>query len=272
MIGIALGGGGGLGWAHIGILKALDSRFGIKPSFVAGTSIGSIVGGGYAAGLLVDVEEVASSFNLWNMLSLSELGFGKGAMIGSGKIADALEKHFGHRLIEDLPIPYAAVSADLYTAERYVHLTGSLVAAMRASSAIPAVFPAVPTRSRLLVDGGLVDPIPVEACRALGASKIIAVNLQDDYPGALGRIGIDPEGQGKGPNAFKVGRAALVGGFKTIARKSLTLSQPDVELAPRVGHLDPGDFTNAEELIKIGEDCVDQHSSIIHALLDEPIG
>ena len=230
---------------------------------MAGTSIGAIVGGGYAAGLLDRVEDVALSLGLRGVLRLGQMGFGKGAVVGSDRIAAMLTEHFGDRLIEDLPIPYAAVSADLYSGDMHIHQSGSLVEAMRASSAIPALFPAVPLEDKLLLDGGIVEPVPVSACRALGADQIIAVNLQDDYPGALERVGITRE---KNPSLFKVGRAAIIAGLRTVSRQSLAASKPDVVIAPRAGHFEPSDFTKAQELISIGVSAALEQADQLKAL------
>lgn len=251
-IGIALGGGAGLGWAHIGVLQVLTEELGADIRAVAGTSIGAIVGGGFAAGRLDHVADVAKGMTFKNMLKLGQMGFGMGAMVGTKKIDAELRRHFGDMLIEDLNIPFAAVSSDLYTGKIHIDDKGELVEAMKASSAIPGLFPGIAKGDKLLVDGAIVEPVPVTACRALGVKSVIAVNLQDDYGGASSRYQLD---HGRRPGVWKSARAAISISFKTIARQSLNSSQPELELCPAVGFCDPADFTRADELIEVGREA-----------------
>lgn len=262
--GFALGGGAALGWAHIGVVRALEEEFGIVPSHIAGTSIGAIVGGGVAAGALDRVEEVARSLTLKDMLSLGAFSFKRGAIIGTGKILDEFKRVIGDWRIEDLPLPYAAVSTDLYTAEPFVHDKGDLITAMQASSALPALFPPVEFGDKLLIDGGAVEQVPVGACKALGASHVIAVSLQNDYAGALKRAGLVP---GEPASAIQIGKAAVLAGIKSVAQLSMTTTQPDIVLSPKVGGFDPSDFTKADELIAVGRQSVMDARADLEALV-----
>ena len=250
-IGLALGGGAGLGWAHIGVVRVLEAE-GIHADIVSGTSIGSIVGACVAADMLDDLEEIARELTFKEMLSLGQFGFKSGSLIGAGKIERRLRDHFGTLVIEQMPKPFAAVAADLYTGERVVFDEGDVVTALRASSAVPGVLPPVETGRMLLGDGGMVDPIPVSAARDLGADFIIAVDLQGDYEGRARRYGLSPDGKKNG-RALRTARAGWSMALQALSRARLELDQPDVIITPEIGHIDMVDFTKAHELIALGK-------------------
>ncbi|NVJ99612.1 MAG: patatin-like phospholipase family protein [Alphaproteobacteria bacterium] len=250
-IGFALGGGAGLGWAHIGVVQALMEE-GIEANIVTGTSIGSIVGACVAADMLDELEEIARELTFKEMLSLGEFGFGSGSLIGAGKIERRLRDHFGFLTIEGMPKPFAAVAADLYTGERVVFDEGDVVTAIRASSAVPGVLPPVETSRMLLADGGMVDPIPVAAARDLGADFIIAVDLQGDYEGRARRYGLSPHSP-KNSKALNTARAGWSMALQALSRARLDLDRPDVVITPQIGHIDMVDFTKADDLIALGK-------------------
>lgn len=250
-IGLALGGGAGLGWAHIGVARVLEEQ-GIEVDIVTGTSIGAIVGAGVAAGILDEMEDVARAISLKDMLAMGELGFNKGSLIGAGKIERKLREHFGHKCIEDLGKPFAAVAADLYTGSVVTLDCGDVVTALRASSAVPGVLPPVETGRLFLVDGGIVDPIPVDAARELGADYIIAVDLQGDYLGRAKRMGFDPAAGKPSMAVLKTARASWALALQALGQSKMDASQPDVIVTPEIGHIDMADFTKAEELIGFG--------------------
>lgn len=254
-IGFALGGGAGLGWAHIGVVKALKDE-GIEADIVSGTSIGSIVGACVAADMLDELEEIAREITLREMLSLGEFGFRSGGLIGAGKIERRLRDHFGMLTIEGMQKPFAAVAADLYSGERIVFDRGDVVTALRASSAVPGVLPPVETGRLLLADGGMVDPVPVSAARDLGADFIIAVDLQGDYEGRAKRLGLYPEGRRNGKAAFRTARAGWALALQALSRARLDLDKPEFVIAPEIGHVEMADFTRADELIALGKKAV----------------
>ena len=181
-IGIALGSGSARGWAHIGVIKAL-AELGIEPEIVAGTSIGALVGAAYASDQLDSLEQWARAFNWKDMVSYLDLGVMGGGVIEGEKLLDFFSKHINHSDIENMPKKFAAVATDLDTGREVWLQTGSVLHAVRASIALPGLFRPFKHNNRWLVDGGLVDPVPVSLCRAMGADVVIAVNLNGDIVG-----------------------------------------------------------------------------------------
>lgn len=181
-IGLALGGGAARGWAHIGVLRALE-KAGIRPDVIAGTSMGALAGGTWAAGRLDQLEELARSMTKRRMFGFMDWRLGGNGLISGGRLAKLLELNFGESSIEDLPLKYAAIATELSSGHEIWLTRGSLIQAMRASYALPGIFTPIRIGGRWLVDGALVNPIPVSAARALGARVVIAVNLHADVFG-----------------------------------------------------------------------------------------
>ncbi|WP_027525653.1 patatin-like phospholipase family protein [Bradyrhizobium sp. Ec3.3] len=180
VIGLALGGGAARGFAHIGILRTLLAN-GIVPNVVVGTSIGAVVGGAYASGHLDTLEDWARSFQgVRNILSYLDIRLNGSGLIGGEKLATRLEAAIGQTLIEDLSIKFATVATEVRTGHEIWLTRGRMVEAMRASYALPGIFAPVLIGDRWLVDGALVNPVPVSAARALGAEIVIAANLSSD--------------------------------------------------------------------------------------------
>ena len=179
VIGLALGGGAARGFAHIGIVRALIAH-GIVPNVVVGTSIGAVVGGAYAAGQLDALEEWARSLQPRNILGYLDIRLNGSGLIGGDKLATQLEGALGQTLIEDLPLKFATVATEVRTGHEIWLTHGRIVDAMRASYALPGIFAPVLVGDRWLVDGALVNPVPVSAARALGAEIVIAANLSSD--------------------------------------------------------------------------------------------
>ena len=176
-IGLALASGGARGSAHAGVLKVLE-REGIKVSAIAGSSIGAMVGGAYAAGASVErIEQEWLNTNLPKVVRSFLPTFPRAGLSSGGELRKYLKSMFGDLRIEDLKIPFAAVACDIDTGETVVLKEGPLVDALRASSAIPGIFYPVRWGQRLLVDGGLVEPLPVRFCRELGADLVIGVDI-----------------------------------------------------------------------------------------------
>lgn len=178
-IGIALGSGVARGWAHIGVLKVLK-RAGIEPDIVSGTSIGSLVGGCYLAGKLDPLEDFARSLTRRRMLGLVDFRFRSSGLIGDAKLETLMSGYLGEARIEDLGRTFVAVATELATGHELWLREGNLVQAIRASYALPGVFAPVPIDNRWLIDGAIVNPVPVSVARALGARLVIAVNLNTD--------------------------------------------------------------------------------------------
>lgn len=273
-IGLALGSGVARGWAHIGVLKAID-KLGIEPDIIAGSSIGSLVGGFYLSGHMRQLELWARRMTrlrlLKNYFSLS------GGVISGGKLFREAESYLGDIDIKDLRAPFVAVATDLWTGHEVWLRKGKLTDAMRASLSLPAVFKPVRMNGHWLIDGALVNPVPVSVCRALGAQMVISVNLNADIMGK----GHDPaqaedakksgaqnlataafekvmHSRPANPSTFDVMFASLNIVQDRIARSRLAGEPPDVSINPRVGHVGLLDFHRAEELIKLGEAAVDR--------------
>jgi len=181
-IGLALGGGAARGFAHIGILRTLLAN-GIVPDIVVGTSIGAVVGGSYAAGHLDTLEAWARGLLPRNIFSYLDIRLSGSGLIGGSKLAAQLEASFGNILIDELPLKFAAVSTEVNTGHEIWLTDGKLVEAVRASYALPGIFEPVLIGDRWLVDGALVNPVPVSVARALGAEIVIACNVSTDVFG-----------------------------------------------------------------------------------------
>src|SRR3954465_14692424 len=180
VIGLALGGGAARGFAHIGILRTLAAN-GIVPDVVVGTSIGAVVGGLHAAGRLDTLEEWGRSLQgMRNILGYLDIRLNGSGLLGGEKLAARLEEAVGQTLIEDLPVKFASVATEVRTGHEIWLTHGRVVDAMRASYALPGIFSPVLIGDRWLVDGALVNPVPVSAARALGAEIVIAANLSSD--------------------------------------------------------------------------------------------
>lgn len=259
---LALGGGAGLGWAHIGVLHALRAR-GVTVDAVSGTSIGALAAVCLAADRVNVLEDIARSVNLRQVMRFIDIDPRRGSVLGGRGVTRELRHHFGHGHLEDLFLPVAVVAADLVTGEEVSITRGSIVDAVRASIAIPGVFPPVLSGDRVLVDGGVIAPVPVRAVRALSSSPVLAVNLQGDYR-RRAEAGLPTGKQMMTP--FRIGRAGLSLLMAHVARQSLLIEPPDLEIAPVIGHIDVRNFTRAHELIELGEAAILHNWPAIEAL------
>lgn len=174
-IGLALGSGGARGWAHIGVLRALSER-GIVPDYVAGCSMGALVGAAFVGGQLDALEEWALSITHRKMATLIDVNLLSGGLIEAKQITRFFKDLGMPERIEDLPIPFATVATDMRTGREVWIREGSVIDAMRASIALPGIISPVLRNERWLIDGGLTNPLPVSVCRAMGADIVIAVN------------------------------------------------------------------------------------------------
>ena len=179
-IGLALGSGGSRGLAHIGVIKVLEEN-NIPIDYIAGSSIGALVGGFYAAGLSVkEIEEIALQTDWRRMFSLVDPHLSQG-LIGGEKVKAFIESHVDGKRIEDCKIPFIAVATDLKTGDVVAFDAGLMAPAIRASISVPMVFKPEEIDGRMLADGGLSAPVPVEIARSMGADIVIAVNLDKHY-------------------------------------------------------------------------------------------
>jgi len=178
-VGLALGSGSARGLAHIGVLRALVEA-GIRIDLVAGTSMGAFVGALFAAGKLDALEKEFLGMDWQGIVSLVDPVFPRSGLIDGHKIGEFVRRHVPEPGIESLPMPFRAVATDISTGEEVGIDSGNLVEAVRASIAVPGVFTPVRCNGRVLADGGLVNPVPVSAVRAMGAEAVIAVDLNHD--------------------------------------------------------------------------------------------
>jgi len=175
-IGVALGSGSARGWAHIGVLQAL-ADIGVRPGIVAGSSIGALVGAAYASMQLDEMENWVSSLSWKDILGFMDFSLLEGGVLGGEKIINFLSQCLGDIDIESLPFSFSAVATDLNSGREVWLRKGDLLESVHASIALPGLFAPVRVGEQWLVDGGLVDPVPVSLCRAMGAEIVIAVNL-----------------------------------------------------------------------------------------------
>jgi len=304
VIGLALGGGAARGFAHIGIMKTLLAH-GIVPNVVVGTSIGAVVGGAFAAGHLDTLEGWARSLQMRNILGYLDIRLNGSGLIGGDKLAAQLEASIGNTMIEDLPCKFATVATEVRTGHEIWLTHGRVVDAMRASYALPGIFAPVLIGDRWLVDGALVNPVPVSAARALGAEIVIAANLSSDIfthsttiyaHGALPPQPEDAESQPAPPPKRRFGKffspertvkreffgsrgrpgisSVMVDAFNImqdrITRARLAGDPPDLLISPRVGQIGWFDFHRAADLIDHGarsaERAIDSIQEAIHVL------
>jgi NTE family protein len=259
---VALGGGAALGWAHIGVLRELVAR-GVEVTAVSGTSIGALAAVCFAGGRLDVLEDLARSVNRREIMRFLDIDPRKGSVLGGRTVRNRLRRQFGAENLEDLHLPCAVVAADLVSGLPVVMRAGPVVEAVRASMAIPGIFPPVRHDGMILVDGGVLEPVPVAAARALSSAPVLAVNLQGDYR-RRAETGLPVDKRLMTP--FRVGRAGLSLLLAQHARNCLALEPPDLELAPRIGHIDVRSFTKGAELIALGAAAVAEQWDAIAAL------
>lgn len=291
-IGLALGAGAARGWAHIGIMRVLE-REGIRPKILTGTSIGAVVGGSWAAGCLDQLELFARRLTKRGVFGLMDLSLSGTGLVGGRKLRDMLEEALRDRTIENLPTRFAAVATEYGSGHEIWLSRGHLVTAMRASYAIPGVFEPVKVAGRWLLDGAMVNPIPITTARAMGADLVIAVNLHSEL---LGRGTVIPDHSAEKPHEPPVEPNS--GGFlrpvrdaanamsqyfsapksgpsgapsiaqvmidtinitqDRIARSRLAGDPPDVMIAPKLARIGLFEFHRAEEAIAIGAEAAER--------------
>ncbi len=246
-VGIALGAGAARGYAHIGVLKVLKKE-GIPIDYIAGTSMGSLIGAVYANGIDLDMMEqlaIHLKRNTWLDFTIPKMGF----LVG--KKAQELVLLLTHRKkIEELAIPLAVVATDLHTGERVVFTEGPTDLAVRASISIPGIFEPVSWNGKLLVDGGVVDRVPISTVRKMGADVVIAVDV-------LSRSKHVPI-----HNIFEVISQTLLIMEREILNQKLLYA--DVMIHPEVSDISLSAFTQIDECIQRGEIAAEQMLPQIH--------
>jgi NTE family protein len=178
-LGLALGAGAARGWAHFGVIRALE-EMGLRPDIVCGVSIGSLVGGAWASGQIDVLEPWVRKLRWLDVLTLFDTTLGRGGFIEGNKLMSTIANLLEDQPIESLGTAFGAVATDLHTGGEVWLRSGSMLEAVRASSGLPGLFVPVNQHGRWLIDGGVVNPVPVSLCTALGADLVIAVNLNTD--------------------------------------------------------------------------------------------
>ncbi len=244
-IGLALGGGAAKGFAHVGIIKALENA-GINIDYIAGTSMGALVGGYYAMTKNAKMlEDQILNTKRSDIFPISELIKRRdGALFRGESIADTLKKEFGDAKIENCKIPFTAVATDVANGDEVIINSGSLVEAIKASIALPAIFKPVEIGGKLLMDGGLANPVPADIVKNMGAEYVIAVDVSSKWMTAPDELLKTHDIYSIVSNAFSIIEYQIAKG---------PLKSADIVLRPPVLNYDWMNFEKARELIKIGE-------------------
>ncbi len=263
-LGIALGSGGSRGFAHLGVLQALG-ELGIEPDIVAGSSVGAIIGAFYVADKIVACDDWAKGLCRKQAFKLMDFQFfTKGAFVKGDKIIEFFTKTIGAFNIESLPKPFLAIATNLITGQEVWLKDGVLSEAIRASMAFPGLLPSIFYKEQWLVDGGLVNPVPVSACRAMGADIVIAVDLNQYLVGKRFRKK-DFTNQ---PGIMDVMMSAMHIMQDRITRSRMSGDPPEVLLAPRLADMGLLDFNMIQEAIDEGRHCVEMAKPALLELKD----
>lgn len=304
-IGLALGGGAARGWAHVGVLRVLE-ELGVRPDVVCGASIGALVGLYYASGRLDALEESIGELEPDTVSAYFSVNLtARGGFVDGSRLEAFLETQFADAHIQDLERTYAAVATSLNTGRAVSLDSGSAVRAVRASIALPGIFTPVEYDGDWLVDGGLVQPVPVSLCRELGASRVIAVNLNEGLVQNGGREAtasgaLDAEGgaeeedeagllsgmadgiedlveavipqswrdYSKKPGVFDVLMTSIDIVQEHLTRARLAQDTPDVLISPRLSHIGPFEFSRGAEAIRIGRETAEESREDLNDLLE----
>jgi len=290
-LGIALGSGSARGLAHIGVLQELES-IGIEPAIVCGTSIGALIGAIYVCGQLHAFESWVRNLTIKDMIRHMDLNLLSGGGVADGtRLIEFCREQFGAYKIEELPKPFAAVATDLNSGREIWLREGSLWDSVRCSIALPGLLTPVRSSSHWVVDGGLVNPVPVSVCRAMDAESIIAVNLNGDIVGrhmykldephpatsestsptnlverltanirqkatpVISQL-LNVDGNPENPGLLEVLSGSINIMQDRITRSRLAGEPADVVLTPRLAHIGLLEFDRAEEIIEEGRRCV----------------
>jgi NTE family protein len=280
-VGLALGSGSARGWSHIGVVRSLQDA-GVPIDIACGSSIGALVAGALAADFLDTLDEWVRALNWTDLLRFMDVRLPRSGIIEGDKITDYFKQNLSDARIEELRIPFAAVATDLNTGREVWLRKGSLIDAIRASVSLPGIFTPYREGEQWLVDGGLVNPVPVSLCREMGADIVIAVNLNSDIMGKsvirrnngsrqklhrrvtsflnkrLPRADLSifrrfvPGKTQRGPNLFEVITTSIYITQDRITKQRLTVDPPDVLITPRLAQIGLLDFNRADEAVEEG--------------------
>ncbi len=295
-IGLALGSGSARGWTHIGVINALN-KLDIEPDIVCGTSIGALVGGLYVTGHLDTLHKWILTLDKREIIKYLDINLLTGGGFVEGKsIITFFHEHMGDQEIESIRKTYASVATELETGKEIWIQSGSILESIRASMAIPGIFTPVNKDGTWLVDGGIVNPVPVSVCRALGADKVIAVNPNGNIVGKharsknstalaektlLSRFTKTVKGHANNyfpeffeegetpPGLFDVMASSLNIMQDRITRSRMAGDPPDILISPKLASIGPMDFDRAAEAIEAGENSVHQIEQHLRDMINE---
>jgi NTE family protein len=279
-IGLALSGGGAKGIAHIGVLKVLEEAQ-IPTSMLAGTSMGGVVAAIYAAGRSAgEIEQLFRSLRLLDIVQRDRTGLG---LLGQDKMARMLRKALGGDLTFDqLNLPLALVAVDLETGEEIVIREGSVVEGVLATTALPVVFPPLRWQGRLLVDGGVLNPVPFDVVRQMGADRVVAVHTRYDLSGVL-ETELPPPGRGAEAvirlllyrshwtPLLRVNERSLSIMSRKLVEQRLREAPPDLMIEVPLKNVGLFDLDQADTCLRAGEEAARQHLSKLIELRDTPL-
>ncbi|NJA06460.1 patatin [Methylococcaceae bacterium WWC4] len=294
-IGLALGSGASRGWSHIGIIRALID-LGIVPNIICGTSIGSLVGASYVANNLEKLEQWATALTKFETVKFFEINTSLNGFVNREKLHYFLSEYVASddTIIESFDKRYAAVTTDLVSGREMWCTRGSMLEAVWSSISMPGLFPAIKYNNQWRLDGGLVNPVPISVCRALGADIVIAVTLNGDIVGKhfqktksiikrdLGVVGTitdyvrdytgsvftTTDDENQPPNLFE----AIAGSVNIlqdrVTRSRMAGDPPDILLSPKLSHIGLLEFYRATEAINEGRMCVQRNMQEIKHILE----
>jgi len=295
-IGLALGSGSARGWSHIGVIEALQAH-GIEPDIICGCSIGALVGASYAANKITALEDWVRSLSLLETARFASLDTSLNGIINKDRLQKVLRQFVADDSfsIADLQRPFASVATDLNSGREVWFTEGSLLDAVWASISLPGLFPPVRHKNRWLVDGGLVNPVPVSVCRALGADFVIAVNLNGDLvrrhldkpvsknggerpahwsdkiPWSIGNTlrhnANANENDEKAPRVFETIASSINIIQDRITRSRMVGEPPDILITPELADIGLLEFYRAAECIDEGKESVRRALPEIQRLL-----
>lgn len=294
-IGLALGSGSARGWSHIGVIKALADHE-IIPDIICGTSIGSLVGASYVSNNIDALEEWVCSLTKFKTASFFEITPSLNGFVNKEKLHRFLNDYVASdtTLIKNLSKQFATVATDLETGREIWLTKGSVLEAVWSSISLPGLFPAIMNNNKWLVDGGLVNPVPISVCRALGADIVIAVNLNDDIVGKHLRktkkktkqdtgvvnkitdlvaeytasIFSTDKSDNQPPSLFEAIASSFNITQNRITRSRMAGDPPDILLSPKLSNIGLLEFYRANEAIKEGKACVHRMLPEIKYILD----
>lgn len=291
-IGLALGSGAARGWAHIGVIQQLN-KLGIKPDVVCGSSIGALVGAAYVAGNINKLQDWVTKLDKLKTARYFTINRSLRGFVNKDRFSHFLDEYVvsAEKRIEELEKPFATVATDLNTGREIWNTEGRVMDSVMSSISLPGLFPAIKQDERWLIDGGLVNPVPVSVCRALGADVVIAVNLNSDIVGKHFRAEspdkisekekepenpslttrftnviadytvnlFDSDDENEAPDLMESIAASINITQDRITRSRMAGDPPEIILSPRLSQIGILEFYRGSEAIEEGKASVDRH-------------